>query len=449
MKTSYYKLSLFFVFASFLFSCTKDENGITSNDNEVVNEYPSTKWGMQMEEIQKQMKGYKSKITESDYLLYYDDKSNTSISFFFVNNKLEASTLQFRKEQKEKWISSSVSEYSYIGEFESAECYSNYTSNSTAVVYDQKIDGIDYCIVGFSPLNSELVRTLSTVKLTTLPATDISSEGAKLSCKYDGDENVDECGFVVSTQKNLLQSEGTKIAANNIKEFVCMVSGLEPESNYYFSPYICKNGFFFYGDILSFETKRGTSGVLDGHMWIDLGLPSGTLWAESNIGAEGSEIGMYFCWGELEEKSNYTLDDYKYFDYYGKNLAMYFKYTGKNIGATEKDVAYVTWGTSWRMPTEVEMKELFAKCKREWQTQNGTDGIMLTGPNNNKLFLPAGGYKSGTDIKDLSVRGKYWLSISDTGYANSCWYIGFSSNTYWDSKESGLFGFNVRAVVNK
>ena len=36
----------------------------------------------------------------------------------------------------------------------------------------------------------------------------------------------------------------------------------------------------------------------DNHEYVDLGLPSGTLWATRNVGADKPEdIGDYFAWG--------------------------------------------------------------------------------------------------------------------------------------------------------
>lgn len=147
------------------------------------------------------------------------------------------------------------------------------------------------------------------------------------------------------------------------------------------------------------------------HM-IDLGLPSGTLWACCNVGAEKPEdYGGYYAWGETEIKDNYEWRNYKWCDGDYDKLNKYCihkKYgivDNKTTLEPEDDVATVKWGGDWRMPTSKEISELSEKCKIEiiikgnrydyWETQTSEekDGYLFIGSNGNCIFLPAAGYK--------------------------------------------------------
>ena len=140
---------------------------------------------------------------------------------------------------------------------------------------------------------------------------------------------------------------------------------------------------------------------------IDLGLPSGTLWASWNVGASApEEYGGYFAWGETEEKDFYDWSTYSHYD----NSCETCYYIGDNISGTEYDVAHVKWGGSWRMPSFEQIQELGDKCTHEWTTQNGVNGTLVTGPNGNTIFLPAAGSHWPSGIADEGMTGWYWLS---------------------------------------
>lgn len=115
---------------------------------------------------------------------------------------------------------------------------------------------------------------------------------------------------------------------------------------------------------------------------IDLGLPSGTLWAPYNVGATTqTERGLYFAYGELTEKAYAHVFNYKYYDPItgGYN----FPADGE-IQGTEYDAATVLWGDGWMMPNKEQIEELINEC--DWRS-NGS-GMTVTGPNGNKIFLP-------------------------------------------------------------
>ena len=123
----------------------------------------------------------------------------------------------------------------------------------------------------------------------------------------------------------------------------------------------------------------------NGHEYVDLGLPSGTLWAKCNVGAATPEgLGDFYAWGEIYPKNNYSRDTYVYGDEQLDSLP------------ADADVASVFWGGGWRIPTSDEMEELRSCCVWKYVQQNGRNGFQVTGPNGGSIFLPCGGYKYGT-----------------------------------------------------
>lgn len=187
---------------------------------------------------------------------------------------------------------------------------------------------------------------------------------------------------------------------------------------------------------------------------VDLGLPSGTLWADRNVGADTPEAyGDYFAWGETTAKDTYDWSTYKWCQGSSRTQT---KYCGNsNYGTVdnkttldlEDDAAYVNMGKEWRMPTEAELSELRDKCTWTWTTQNGTDGYKVTGPNSNSIFLPAAGYRSDSSLGRAGSRGYYWSSSLYESYPDSPWYLLFDSSYRRMGAIYRCSGLSVRAVV--
>ena len=230
------------------------------------------------------------------------------------------------------------------------------------------------------------------------------------------------------------------------------------------------------------------------HEYVDLGLPSGTLWATTNVGATNPEdYGGYFAWGETvskgeEDKSN--LSNYQYADTYVKTyyssytykwgtfedglLTKYcdnseYGYKGYTDALTElelsDDAAYVNWGPGWRTPTKEQLEELVdpANTKMECITVNGVLGRKITsirpGYEGNSIFLPfAGGAREDEDPAStgLGMVGVYWsrtlLQDADPTLSHSLYIL--SDEAMEEAGEASamvmynyrIFGFSVRPV---
>ena len=150
---------------------------------------------------------------------------------------------------------------------------------------------------------------------------------------------------------------------------------------------------------------------INGHEYIDLGLPSGLKWATCNVGAnKPEEYGDFFAWGEDNAKYEYTRKNCKTIK--SRLLGAIIEENGVFI-----DTPKSRWGSSWRMPSRTEMLELICKCTWIWTSKNGVKGMNVTGPNGNSIFLPAAGYYEGKLHKNLDVNGEffgaYWSSTSN------------------------------------
>ena len=175
-----------------------------------------------------------------------------------------------------------------------------------------------------------------------------------------------------------------------------------------------------YEDVTLYAQWMTITGQHGGHCYVDLGLPSGTKWATSNVGANSPiAYGVYFAWGETSPKSNYTWGTYHWCNGSESTLTKYCdKSSYGNNGFTDNlttleaadDAATVNWGEGWRMPTKAEMNELLNSCTHTYIKRNGMNGRLFTGPNGNSIFIPSAGTYNGSTNYGANSYGEYWLS---------------------------------------
>ena len=193
-------------------------------------------------------------------------------------------------------------------------------------------------------------------------------------------------------------------------------------------------------------------GTIDGHDYVDLGLPSGTLWATCNVGASKPEdYGNYYAWAETATKTVYDWSTYKWANGSSSSLT---KYTGSSSAELElaDDAAYVNWGKNWRMPSEAQFEELInsSYTTTTWTSINGIYGRKITskmpGYTGNSIFLPAAGYYSGSSLSYAVSSGRYWsrtLIVSGTSSAMS---LNFNSSGISTHSSSRCLGRSIRPV---
>ena len=194
----------------------------------------------------------------------------------------------------------------------------------------------------------------------------------------------------------------------------------------------------------------------DEHAYVDLGLPSGLLWATCNVGADTPEAyGDYFAWGETTPKGTYNWSTYQHcmgdYDMLTKYCYdFYYGYNGFTDNLTtllpEDDAAAANWGGNWRMPTQEEFQELYNNTTVTWTQQNGVNGKLFTASNGNSLFLPAAGRRWGGELYDAGGYGYYWSSSLDTSYTGDAWHFYFYSRMTYVRDDTRFYGQSVRAV---
>ena len=203
------------------------------------------------------------------------------------------------------------------------------------------------------------------------------------------------------------------------------------------------------------DNNGGNNGGNSSVVWVDLGLPSGLLWADRNVGANSPEdYGNYYAWGETTPKEVYDWNTYAYGN--GSNaLTKYCNKSGYGLdGFTDNlttleasdDAATVNIGSYARTPRDYEWQELMDNTTVTWTTRNGVYGRKFTASNGKSIFLPATGRRLGSGLGSAGDDGYYWSSTLSTDSPNCAWRFGFYSGSQdmWGSYRNG--GFSVRAV---
>lgn len=206
----------------------------------------------------------------------------------------------------------------------------------------------------------------------------------------------------------------------------------------------------------------------NGREYVDLDLPSGTLWAAWNVGASNSEeLGQYFAWGETlgyskNQTHSFNADNYKFYN----NKYKFTKYCllsnlwDTSLGATpdgkteldpEDDAATVNWGSEWCMPTKEQAEELSNTnyTTRTTITINGQEYIKITSKSNGKFItIPmTRTWQNNVCSWDGTGNGRYWTR---TLFAGDNEFIGTDSGHYFfvDNKKSFSVGFYNRIYGN-
>ncbi len=228
---------------------------------------------------------------------------------------------------------------------------------------------------------------------------------------------------------------------------------------------------------ISCDDDKNEPAVPDNHEYVDLGLPSGTLWATCNVGADSpEEYGDYFAWGETTPKDVYEWQNYKLAHWVYDTISdhfyhvveeRWFKYSnwswinntsvegdGKTELELEDDAAYVNMGSNWRMPTLEQLQELVEKCNWERTQKTGVNGYLVTGRNGKSIFLPAAGGRSSRLYHDGRC-AYYWsrtrcssdkltIEAADQGDAYILFFNEWGEQEIW--YDSRYVGNTIRAV---
>ena len=174
---------------------------------------------------------------------------------------------------------------------------------------------------------------------------------------------------------------------------------------------------------------------------VDLGLPSGTLWAKYNIGATSeSDYGDLFAWGATEPYRINGTTPIDNTDNYAKSYAN----TIQHDLYPNEDAATVQWGKGWVMPNKAQLDELYNNTTYTWTTIGGVNGGKFTASNGNYIFFPAAGNMNGGSLDTRGSYGGYWSR--SRGSSVLAWRLGFSSSGRDINARYLYYGFSVRPV---
>ena len=259
------------------------------------------------------------------------------------------------------------------------------------------------------------------------------------------------------------------------------ISGIDAK----FGDYLPLAGGTISGSI-TFESELDTNG----HEYVDLGLPSGNLWAKCNIGANTEEEeGLYFQWGDTqgytaeqvgreEGQKAFSWADYKFVtDDFSINFSKYNDSDDKIVLDLEDDAAHAIMGGNWRMPTFEEYKELFlntdiylvptegAEIQGTVQEQSGGDIIIdwasqaegtskgvkfyKKGDKQTYMFVPISGFACADSVQDVSEYGYLLSSSRLSSTADNAYNFSFSVNVGRIDNTFRYWGIPVRGVYPK
>ena len=195
----------------------------------------------------------------------------------------------------------------------------------------------------------------------------------------------------------------------------------------------------------------------NGFDYVDLGLPSGTLWATMNVGAsKPSDYGLYFQWGDSKgytkeqfgKDKMFTWADYKWsIDGSDSNFSKYTK-EGSALDLAD-DAANANMGGDWHLPTDDQTIELIENTTSTWSTQDGVNGrLFISKKDTSKsIFIPAAGGAWDGSIHGSGGDGDVWCSLLRAGDVYCGRYLSFYSDSAYLLGGYRYNGFSVRGVI--
>ena len=272
-----------------------------------------------------------------------------------------------------------------------------------------------------------------------------------------------ERGIIISDESEIDLNNGSvyTITGNN-PDISVIVSGLSPETTYYYRTFIKDGENVEYGPVKSFTTTA-IDEKTKAHPYVDLGLS--VRWATCNLGGQvETDYGEYYAWGDVPEKKkdDFSWQTYPWYNATDKKLSKYC--TKENCGPfdglsnleSSDDPATAAWGGNWRTPTEAEIQELLTKCTVTSTMKvvniEGTvvevNGILITNKKTKaNIFLPAGGFKQGKSVSGEKVACNYWSSTLSTGNPYYARYLCTNLGSSYVAGNNRFLGLCIRPVT--
>lgn len=188
--------------------------------------------------------------------------------------------------------------------------------------------------------------------------------------------------------------------------------------------------------------------------YVDLGLPSGTLWAKCNLGAEKeSDFGLFYQWGDTKGykgvgEHQFNWDGYKYGSW--NEFTKYNKSDKKLILDNEDDPVFVATKGVFKLPTKEQLQELIDHTNHEWTTIDGVKGMRFVNKNDDTkyIFIPGAGHCFDSIRGIIGSWGDVWSSSRDGSGLYNAWYMYFNAGHVDVNEASRCLGFTVRGVID-
>lgn len=210
--------------------------------------------------------------------------------------------------------------------------------------------------------------------------------------------------------------------------------------------------------------KRSIASVIN-PIWgyVDLGLPSGTLWAKMNVGAKNEEDGgLYYSWGDIKGyvasqvgnelgKKKFSSSDYKYKD--AKYAGIRCKKSTLTKLEKNDDVAYIESNGQYKIPTREQFEELLEYTYKKWDYErNGC--LLISQVNGNSIFLPVNGSCYNSKVVGAETLGHYWSSTANVDKSTNYYRDDRAFTLYLTNKDVNVYmygrygGRSVRGVIS-
>lgn len=282
-------------------------------------------------------------------------------------------------------------------------------------------------------------------EIVTIATSNVKSNSATFNLSVKGDPSiVKELGFVYSTEiiaSTSIDIDETKMQKVTTSRYVSplIVSRFEANQEYWCYCYIkIDDNNILYSEILNFKTINKDPRPAEA---IDLGLS--VKWSPWNFGAlSEADYGGHYGWGDPTGE----LHDIN--AQYGPRIP------NDSICGTEYDIAHVTWGDKWRIPTMLEVEELFEKCSKEYVLDyqgSGVTGYIYTGPNGNSIFMPYAGYRDGEEYiwrYSYNTLCMWTANTNELAKPWSAYERGGIDYTFGSLRDS-YYGMTIRPVYDK
>ena len=289
-----------------------------------------------------------------------------------------------------------------------------------------------------------ILATVSTDEVT-----EITSSSAVCGVKIISDNGfeVSARGVCWSTSETPTISDN-RISYGGSSDITMSLTNLDPNTTYYVRAFAINAAGTSYGEQKSFTTLTAGPNA-NNHEYVDLGLPSGLLWATCNVGASSPEAyGNYYAWGETSTKSDYSTSNCPTYVLSISQLQSQGYIDSNGNLNPQYDAATANWGGDWRMPTYDELVELKNNCTWTWTTQNGVNGYKVTSKTNgNSIFLPVTGCRNGSSLNGAESRGYYWSSTPYESGSNDAISLYFDSSNRYMYCRHRYYGQSVRPVI--